>query len=124
LALISTCAFAQSPLTKILSTELERNYSVLKQKGDPAPYFMGYEVTDSETDAILASGGAITGQNQRHSRLLDITVRVGTPKFDNYRRVNGQIPRFTVTTPLALDDNDAAIRQSACLAEADSDQSR
>ena len=116
LALISTCAFAQSPLTKILSTELERNYSVLKQKGDPAPYFMGYEVTDSETDAILASGGAITGQNQRHSRLLDITVRVGTAKFDNYRRVNGQIPRFTVTTPLALDDNDAAIRQSAWLA--------
>ena len=116
LTLVSTCAFAQSPLTKILSTELERNYSVLKQKSDPAPYFMGYEVTDSESNAILASGGAITGQTQRHARLLDITVRVGTPKFDNYRRVNGQIPRFTVTTPLALDDNEASIRQSAWLA--------
>ena len=116
LTLVSTCAFAQSPLTKILSTELERNYSVLQQKSDPPPYFMGYEVTDSESNAILASGGAITGQTQRHARLLDITVRVGTPKFDNYRRVNGQIPRFTVTTPLALDDNEAAIRQSAWLA--------
>lgn len=77
---------------------------------------MGYEVTDSDGNAILASGGAITGQTQRHSRLLDITVRVGTPKFDNYRRVNGQSPRFTVTSPLALDDNEAAIRQSAWLA--------
>ena len=115
LAFFSTCVFAQSPLTKILSAELDRNYSVLKQKGDPAPYFMGYEVTDAETNAIVASGGAITGETARRGRLLDITVRVGAPKFDNYRRINGQIPRFTVTTPLALDDDEAAIRQEAWL---------
>ena len=116
LAFLSTCAFAQSPLARILSTELDRDYSVLMKKGDPPPYFMGYSVTDAETNAILASDGAITGQTHRRSRLLDITVRVGTPKFDNYRRINGQIPRFTVTTPLALDDNEAAIRQAAWLA--------
>ena len=48
-------------------------------------------------------------------RCWDITVRVGTPKFDNYRRTNGQIPRFTVTTPLPLGDDEAAIRRSAWL---------
>ncbi|HEV2200489.1 MAG TPA: metallopeptidase TldD-related protein [Bryobacteraceae bacterium] len=116
LALVSTSLFAQSPLTKILSSELDRNFTILKQKGDPAPYFMAYSVTDTETAAVLATGGSITGQQQRRSRLLDTTVRVGTPKFDNYRRINGQIPRFTVTTPIALEDNDAAIRQSAWLA--------
>ena len=116
LTLFSTCVFAQSPLTKILTTELDRNYSVLKQKSDPAPYFMAYSVTETETNTVLASEGAITGQTQRRNRLLDITVRVGTPKFDNYRRINGQIPRFTVTTPIALDDNEAAIRQAAWLA--------
>jgi TldD protein len=116
LTLLSTCVFAQSPLTKILSTELDRNYSVLKQKSDPAPYFMAYSVTDTDTNAIVASGGAIIGQTQRRNRLLDTTVRVGSPKFDNFRRVNGQVPRFTVTTSIALDDNDASIREAAWLA--------
>ncbi len=116
LALLSTGVFAQSPLTKILSTELDRNFSALKQKGDPAPYFMAYSVTDTDTNAVLASGGALIGQSQHRNRLLDITVRVGTPKFDNFRRINGQIPRFTVTTPIALDDNEASIRESAWLA--------
>lgn len=116
LAFLSTCAPAQSQLSKILSSELERNFTTLKQKGDPPPYFMGYAVTDKETNTIVASAGSVDAQNHDHARLLDITVRVGTPKFDNYRRVNGQIPRFTVTMPLALEDNPAAIRQAAWLA--------
>jgi hypothetical protein len=116
LALLATCAPAQSQLSKILNGELDRNFKILKQKGDPPPYFMGYSVTDRETDVIVASAGSVDAQNHNHSRLLDITVRVGTPKFDNYRRVNGQIPRFTVTMPLPLEDNAAAIRQTAWLA--------
>lgn len=114
--LLATCAPAQSQLSKILSSELERNFNILKQKGDPPPYFMGYSVTDREADVVVASAGSVDAQNHTHSRLLDITVRVGTPKFDNYRRVNGQIPRFTVTMPLPLEDNAAAIRQTAWLA--------
>ena len=114
--LLATCAPAQSQLSKILSSELERNFNILKQKGDPPPYFMGYSVSDREADVVVASAGSVDAQNHTHSRLLDITVRVGTPKFDNYRRVNGQIPRFTVTMPLPLEDNAAAIRQTAWLA--------
>jgi predicted Zn-dependent protease len=103
---------AQSPLTKVLASELDRNFTTLKQKGDPPPYFLGYTVTDSESDVIVAVGGAITSQRHSHNRVMDTTVRVGTPKFDNYRRVNGQIPRFTITVPLTLDDNPAAIQQT------------
>jgi len=116
LALIATCVSAQSQLSKILASELDRNFAALKAKGDPAPYFMGYSVTESEANVVSASDGAISSQNQSHARLLDITVRVGSPKFDNYRRVNGQIPRFTVTTTIALDDNPASIRQAVWLA--------
>ena len=116
MGLIATCVSGQSPLSKILSSELDRNFAALKAKGDPAPYFMGYSVTESEANVLSASDGAISTQNQSHARVLDVTVRVGSPKFDNYRRVNGQIPRFTVTTTIALEDNPASIRQAVWLA--------
>ena len=115
-ALLASCAQAQSPLTKILGAELDRNFTFLKQNAAPPPYFMGYQVTDTETYVIIAGGGAISGQQHRRSRLLDTTVRVGTPQFDNYRRVDGQSPRFTIATPIALEDHEASVRQTLWLA--------
>jgi TldD protein len=112
---LSLSAHAQSPLVKILTDELERNFTALQQKADPAPYFLGYEVTDQEEDIILASRGSLDGQNHNHNRILDITVRAGSPKFDNYRRVAGDIPHFTLATRLALDDNADAIRKTVWL---------
>lgn len=114
-SIVSACAYAQSPLVKILSDELERNFTALKQKADPAPYFLGYEVTDQESDVILASRGSVDGQNHIHDRILDITIRAGSPKFDNYRRVANEHPRFTLATRLALDDNPDAIRKTIWL---------
>lgn len=108
-------ARAQSPLVKILSDELERNFTALKQKAEPPPYFLGYEVTDQEEDVILASRGSIDGQNHRRERILDTTVRVGSPKFDNYRRGASDRVRFTLPTRIALDDNEASIRKQAWL---------
>ncbi len=112
---LATCAYAQSPLVKILSDELERNFTALKQKADPVPYFLGYEITDQESDVILASRGSLDGQNHNHDRILDTTIRAGTPKFDNYRRVPGDRPRFTLATRIALDDNPEAIRKTLWL---------
>jgi len=117
LALLSCCASAQTPLVKILSEELDRNFTVLKQKGDPAPYFMSYEVTTTNSYVLVASRGSLETQQHNQSRYLDVTVRVGSPKFDNYHLVaNENRPRFTVATPIALEDNPAAIRQAAWLA--------
>jgi len=111
----SNCAFAQSPLTKILLDELTRNFTILKQKGDPPPYFMSYAVTETEGDVVEASGGSIDGQNHGQVRELDVTVRTGDPAFDNYRRVGGNAPHFTTGAALALDDNPAAIKQTVWL---------
>jgi TldD protein len=112
------CGFslhAQSPLVKILSDELERNFTALKQRADPAPYFLGYEVTDQEEDVILASRGSIDGQNHHRDRILDITVRAGSPKFDNYRRTGNDRVHFTLPTRIALDDNPDSIRKTIWL---------
>jgi len=116
--MVAACvtAAAQSPLTKTLSDELERNFTILKQKGDPPPYFMGYEVTDTEVDVVTASQGSLDSQNHGHQRTLDVTIRAGSPKFDNYRRVGNDRPRFTSAAPIALDDSPVSIRQSLWLA--------
>jgi TldD protein len=116
-ALISSCAFAQTPLVKILSDELDRNFTVLKQKGDPAPYFMSYEVTSTDSYVLVASRGSLETQQHNQSRYLDVTIRDGNQQFDNYHLVaNENRPRFTSATPIALDDNAAAIRQAVWLA--------
>jgi TldD protein len=114
-ALASVCASAQSPLVKILSDELDRNFTTLKQKGDPPPYFMGYAVTDSEEDVVVASRGALDAQNHSHHRYLDVTIRSGSPQFDNYRRVGTDVPRFTSAIPIALEDNPASIQHTLWL---------
>ena len=59
LALFLACAMAQAPvpLSKVLASELDRNFTALKQKADPAPYFLGYAVSDVETDVVVASQG-------------------------------------------------------------------
>jgi TldD protein len=108
-------AFAQSPLTKILLDELTRNFTILKQQGDPPPYFMGYAVTETESDAVESSGGSVDQENHGHARELDVTIRTGDPSFDNYRRVGNDQPRFTTGALLALDDNAAAIQRAVWL---------
>ena len=114
--LVCAGARAQSPLVKILSDELERNYTVLKQKGDPPPYFMGYEVTSQEGDVIGASRGSIDSQNHVDRRLLDVTIRVGDRHFDNYRKIGNDRPRFTSATSIALSDDPVSIRHEVWLA--------
>ncbi len=98
-------------LTQILQDELQRNFTVLKQKAEPAPYFMAYSVTDEETEAITASSGVLQSRNKGHQRYLDVTMRVGTPKFDNYHIVPKQRPRFTSGALLPIEDVPVAIRQ-------------
>jgi TldD protein len=114
LLLLWTAASAQT-LTQILADELQRNFTVLKQKADPAPYFMAYEVTEEESQAIAASLGALQGSGKSHTRLLDITVRVGTPKLDNYHMVRGERPQFTPGALMPVDDVPDAIRRKVWL---------
>ncbi|MGH9557765.1 MAG: metallopeptidase TldD-related protein [Bryobacteraceae bacterium] len=113
LALFLLCASvsAQSPLVKILTAELDRNFTILKQKADPPPYFIGYAVEDQESDSIVASRGAIDAENHATGRLLDATVRVGTPEFDNYHLTGGGLPRLSTAVVMPLDDAPAPIRQ-------------
>ena len=99
-----------------MADELSRNFNILKQKADPPPYFLSYEVTETDYATIDGTLGAIDSTNHAKSRTLDISVRVGSPQLDNYHRVNsggrgsgsGQV---TSGAPLTFEDNPNAIRQ-------------
>jgi TldD protein len=99
------------PLLQILGEELNRNFTVLKQKADPAPYFLSYEVTETESDVISASSGTLSSVNHSHRRQLDVTLRVGTPKLDNYHVLGGRRASFTSGAYIALDNVPDAIRR-------------
>jgi TldD protein len=116
LAIALPAAAASPPsLLDILSEELQRNFSVLKEKADPPPYYMAYAVTDEEEQGVSARFGTVNGERKNHVRFLDITIRVGTPKLDNYHVVQGERPRFTPGAVIPLDDVPDAIRRRVWL---------
>ena len=127
---ISTVAFGQSAkpvaaaatgsdnnhtVLNTMAQELQRNFDVLKKKADPPPYFLSYEITDQDSHTVSASLGVLNSVGAGRNRYLDVTVRVGDPKLDNYRRVRGERIQFTSGNSVPIDDNPAAIRQDLWL---------
>lgn len=102
----------KSSLVDILKSELDREFSTLKSKGDPAPYYLAYEVTDEEVYSASASLGALITQNHTHVRGFDTTIRVGTPQLDNYHPFKGETGRFTQFTTISLNDDPNEIRRA------------
>lgn len=105
-------------LVSILQEELDREFQVFRMKADPAPYFLAYEVTEDEAESISASLGALIENVHNRQRGFDTTIRVGSPKFDNYHPYQGTPVRFTTFTPVSLDDDSNQIRR-ALWAESD-----
>ncbi len=95
----------------VLADELDRNFLVLKEKADPKPYFMSYEVTETESALVSTNLGAINYSSQSLGRSLDVTVRVGSPKLDNYHRVRGDRVQFTAGVPVPIDESPSALRR-------------
>ena len=106
-------AAQQPPLVQILASELERNFSILREKADPPPYYISYRVTDLDSGTLSASMGAITQQGQNRRRNLDVSVRAGSPKLDNFHLLKGERPRFTASAALPVEDSAAAIARIA-----------
>lgn len=116
LAVGVSVGFAQTPpLLDTLGNELDRNFRILKEKADPAPYYMAYEVTEQEAAGVSATLGALKSSRTERVRRLDVTVRVGTPKLDNYHRVPGDRAQFTAGITVPIEDNPAAMRRQLWL---------
>jgi TldD protein len=115
-SLAATVAVAQpSALLDAMSQELSRNFQVLKGKADPPPYFLSYEIRETEGHTLSASLGALESDNNGTNRSLDTSVRVGTPKLDNYHRVRtaggASSGRFAAGMPIPFEDNVNSVKR-------------
>lgn len=106
-------ADAAPVLVNVLAAELERNFRLLREKAEPKPYSISYRVTESEGGTLAATLGGVAQRNVSHRRLLDVSVRVGSPKMDNFHLLKGERPRFTASAPLPVEDGAGAIARIA-----------
>ena len=72
---------------------------------------MSYEVTEQEVASVSASLGVIQNSAKDQNRSLDVSVRVGSPRLDNYHRVRGDRAQFTTGAPLTYEDSVNAIKR-------------
>jgi TldD protein len=118
-ALLTKSGLAQksppSPVVQALELEMKRAFEVLKQRGNPAPYFISYSARENQSVDIEASLGALRSSQADHSRLLDIDVRVGDYDLDNTHQIRGQRGNnnggaFAYPVLLPLDNDVDALR--------------
>src|SRR5437870_3418220 len=106
---------ASGPVLQSLELEMKRAFETLKQRGDPAPFFISYSVRENTSVSIEASLGALRSSDRDRSRLLDVDVRVGEYQLDNTHQIRGARgtntgPNFSYPVLMPIDDDVDALR--------------
>jgi len=101
-----------------VSAELERAMSSMRIPGAPAPYFIGYKLTEVDVHDVVASLGSITDDQNRDFTGLEAHVHIGSYEQDNSNFVPSQREGLDGVTNigLALEASPARARRSAWLA--------
>ena len=111
LSAVQFAAAQPSVLLDAMSQELNRNFTALKEKADPAPYFLSYEITEQDFKSISGTLGTVDATNGGKSRALDVSIRVGEPKLDNYHRVRGDSGQVTSGALVSFEDSVPSVKR-------------
>ena len=112
----------ESTLLKLLGEELQYSMDNLALPDGTKPYYLAYTVTDETYVSIRASFGALTGNDARRDRQLDVDLRVGDYTLDNTHKLRDEGRGFDPSdffggsTEISLEDDPAAIKQALWLA--------
>ena len=96
-----------------MQAELGREMNTLG-KLPTAPYFLSYEITDTQFVDATASFGQLMWSSQNDRRQLDIDLRLGSYDFDNMHLLRGsaadRAPERLAFLPMPVEDDPDAIR--------------
>jgi predicted Zn-dependent protease len=97
-----------------MKAELDRSVSELAVEGYPKPYFIAYQLKDTQTRGVAARDGAIHTDDGNRSRLVRAEVRVGDYELDNTEDQEGQsydeLTLYQAPAEAPIDDSPAALR--------------
>jgi TldD protein len=104
-----------SPLFDAMKTELDRSLKTLGEQ-DPAAYYIGYTLTDSQRATVSGSNGALLNSDEARNRWLEVTVRTGNYELDDTHKVDGRTPpNGGPGTNAPLDDDPEVLRRAIWL---------
>ena len=105
----------RSPVLAALQAELERSLKTLGTL-DPAAYFIGYTVTDTQRVNVSGSNGALLNSDEGRNRWLEVSVRTGNYLLDSSHKVGErQMQSGGPGTPVPLDDDADVLRRAIWL---------
>jgi len=114
-------AATSTPSTVLIAAriELDRDFDELK-KQPVAPYYLSYEIIDTNTTTVSSEYGALLHSGANHRRLAHIEVRTGDYTLDNTHQVRsgvGSAANGGVSiVSLPVDDDSLPIRAALWIA--------
>jgi TldD protein len=97
----------------VMQGEIDREMAILG-KADPAAYYLGYTLTDSDHAEVVGSNGALLNSQQSHNRWLESEVRVGGFDLDNTHSTGagGQEQRGSYGESVPIEDDGGVLRRA------------
>src|SRR6266481_5696858 len=102
-----------SPLLAVMKGELDRSFKTLSTQ-DPAAYYIGYTITDTQRAEVSGSNGALLSSGENRNRWLEVGARNGR---SDRQRSGSHAPRN-------LAGNGQAIQVSRRVADQDQNRAR
>jgi TldD protein len=105
----------RSPLLAAMQVELGRSMKTFGAQ-DPAAYYLGYTITDTQRVNVSGSNGALLNSDENRNRWLEVFVRTGNYQLDNTHKVGErQSQSAGPGTPVPIDDDEEVLRRAIWL---------
>lgn len=107
-------------MLRAMVQEMNRSLKMLKMTGFDLPYFIAYEMKDTQSRHVSARYGAVYKSSSNRSRRLRVELRVGSYEFDNIGTKSSRfdfshLPGHRASSAAPLDDDPQALRNSLWL---------
>lgn len=96
-----------------MKTEIDRSMSKMKLEDYDPPYFIAYQLRDTQQSQVRGKYGAITYSEDERSRVAYVEVRVGDYDFDNFANIdteNFRMQEYVADRSAPIENTTQALR--------------